>query len=311
MPTLIDWHSHHTPPEIAEEIGKLTGKAPYIDKYDSVDFSRRVREMDAARLDVQLVCQGAGVYTDSLPAVQAMEMVRRSNDLIAERIAPYSGRLLGVIAVSMKEIAGSVKEIERMAAKGFRAVLIYPKADGEVVVDSPEVEPLFAKIAELDLPIFLHGAASSKDPSLKRLEDEGAGVIYSVIADASVSECVVRMIASGLFDRHPSLRIAIRSGGGGLPLLLHRLFWKHNGVKGEQRYSDILLEHFLIDTAGVDARTLRFLLDTLGEERIVFGSDYCGGLGALQKALPVIEEQPDPTHVRALTERNSRNLLHL
>lgn len=311
MPLLIDWHSHHTPPEIAQELGKLTGKAPYIDKYDSVDFSQRIREMDGAHLDVQLVCQGAGVYADSLPAAQAMEIVRKSNDLIAERIAPYRDRLLGIIAVSMKDIPGSVQEIERMAAKGFRAVLIYPKADGEVVVDSPEAEPLFAKIAELALPIFLHGATSSKDPSLKRLEDEGAGVIYSVIADASVSECVVRMIASGLFDRHPSLKIVIRSGGGGLPLLLHRLFWKHKGPQGEQRYSDILLEHFLIDTAGTDARTLKFLINTLGEERIVFGSDYCGGLGPLEKALPVIEEQPNPAHVKSLTERNSRSLLHL
>jgi predicted TIM-barrel fold metal-dependent hydrolase len=119
------------------------------------------------------------------------------------------------------------------------------------------------------------------------------------------------MIASGLFDRHPGLKIVIRSGGGGLPLLLHRLFWKHKGPKGEQRYSDILLEHFLIDTAGVNARTLQFLIDTLGEERIVFGSDYCGGLGPLEKALPVIEEQRNPTLVKTFTERNSRNLLHL
>ena len=153
--------------------------------------------------------------------------------------------------------------------------------------------------------------SSSSDPSLRRLEDEGAGVIYSVIADAAVSECAVRMIASGLFDRHPGLKIVIRSGGGGLPLLRHRLFWKHKGPKGEQRYSDILLQHFWIDTAGVDARTLRFLLDTLGEDRIVFGSDYCGGLGPLEKALPVIEEQPDPARVKTLTERTSRNLLRL
>lgn len=311
MATLIDWHSHHTPPEVAAEIGKLTGKPVYIDKYDSVDFSQRIREMNEVHLDVQLVCQGAGLYADALPRSEAMDIVRKSNDMIADRIAPFRDRLLGVIAVSMKDIAGSVKEIERMVARDFRAVLIYPRADGQVVVDSPEAEPLFAKVAELGLPIFLHGATFSTDPSLKRLEDEGVGVIYSVIADATVCESVVRMIASGLFDRHPSLKIVIRTGGGGLPLLLHRLFWKHKGPQGEQRYSDILLEHFFIDTAGVDARTLRFLIDTVGEERIVFGSDYCGGLGPLPKALPVIEEQPDAARVKSLTEQNSRRLLHL
>ena len=311
MASLIDWHSHHTPPELAEDFIKLTGKAPYADKYDSPDFAGRIRELDAAGIDVQLICQGAGNYADRLPAGQAMEIVRKSNDVIAERIAPHRDRLFGVMAVSLKNIPASIKEMDRVAGKGFRAILLYPKADGQFMLDSPEAEPLFAKISELKLPIFLHGATAANDPTLKRLEDEGAGVIYSVIADAAVCEAVVRMIASGLFDRHPGLKIVIRTGGGGLPLLLHRLFWKHKGPKGEQRYSDILLEHFWIDTAGVDARAFRFLIETLGEDRIVFGSDYCGGLGALEKALPVIEGQPDPARIKAITERNSRNLLRL
>jgi len=292
-------------------LAQWTSTAPRIDPYDSVDFSRRVREMDAARLDVQLICQGAGLYADELPADRAMEVVRKSNDLIVERISPYRDRLLGVIALSLKNIEASVREIERMVSKGFRAVLLYPLMDGRFVLDAPEAEPIFAKIEEQGLPIFLHGAAISRDPSLERLEDGGTGVIYSVVADAKVAECAVRMIASGLFDRHPNLRIVIRSGGGGLPLLLHRLFWKHKGPQGEKKYSEILLEHFWIDTAGVNARTLQFLLDTLGEERVVFGSDYCGGLGPLPKALPVIEEQPDPARVRSLLERTSRRLLGL
>lgn len=306
---LIDWHAHHTAPEIVEEFARLTGRKPPIDAYDSRDFSRRVNELDRAGIDVQLVCQGAALNADRFAAELAIALVRRTNDAIAERIAPYRDRFFGVIAVSLKDIAASVGEIERMARQGFRAVLIYPRTDGEVVLDTPEADPLFAKIAELRLPIFLHGAASSNDPSLKKLEDEGAGVLYSVVSDAQVSECVARMIAAGVFDRHPDLNVVIRTGGGGLPLLLHRFFWKHKGPRGEKRYSEILLEHFLIDTAGVNARTLRFLLDTLGEERIVFGSDYCGGLGPLEKALPVIDEQPDPARIKALTERNSRRLL--
>ena len=311
MPALIDWHSHHTPPELAEEFGRLTGKTPAIDKYDSPDFAPRIRALDKAKIDVQLICQGAGVFADGLPAGQAMEIVRKSNDLIAERIAPHQDRLLGIVAVTMKDIAGSIQEIERMAAKGFRAVLLYPKADGKFMLDTPAAESLFAKIEGFGLPIFLHGATSSNDPTLKRLEDEGAGVVYSVVADATVCESAVRLIAAGLFDRHPSLKIVIRSGGGGLPLLLHRLFWKHKGPDGERRYSEILLKHFWIDTAGVDARTLRFLLDAVGEEHVVFGSDYCGGLGPLEKALPVIEDQPDAARIKALMERTSRNLLGL
>ncbi len=133
----------------------------------------------------------------------------------------------------------------------------------------------------------------------------------SALADAGVSGCVVQMIASGVFERHPNLRVAIRSGGGGIPLLLNRLFWKYKGPSGEKCYSEILLEHFLVDTASVNARTLRFLMDTLGSERVDFRSDYCGGLGPLKKAMPVIEEQPDPNSIKSVTERNSRRLLHI
>jgi len=49
----------------------------------------------------------------------------------------------------------------------------------------------------------------------------------------------------------------------------------------------------------------------MGEDRVVFGSDYCGGLGPLEKAVAVVTDQPDPAHVQALTERNSRRLLSL
>lgn len=311
MATMIDWHAHHTAPEVAEKIRALTGKAPHIDACDSPEMSKRIAEMDDAKLDIQLICQGAGVYADQLPAEQALEVVRQSNDVLAERIAPHKDRLFGVTALSLKNLDASVKEIERTAARGFRAVLLYPHVDGEMLADTPAMDPIFAKISQLNLPIFLHGAGTAQSPSLKRLEDGGAGVAYAVLSDGEVAECCLRMIASGLFDRYPNLRIVIRSSGGGLPLLLHRFFWKHKSPTGERRYSDIFLEHFLIDCASSDARTLAFLIDKMGENNIVFGSDFCGGLGALKKGFVAIDAQSDPAHVRNFTEKNSRRLLHI
>jgi predicted TIM-barrel fold metal-dependent hydrolase len=311
MATIIDWHAHHTAPEVAERIHELTGKRPHIDAYDSPELAKRIKEMDEVGLDLQLVCQGAGVYADQLPPDQALEVVRQSNDILAERIAPHKDRLFGVTALSLKNIDASVKELERTAQKNFRAVLLYPHVDGEMLVDTPAMDPIFAKISELNLPIFLHGAGTAQSPSLKRLEDGGAGVAYAVLSDGEVAECCLRMIASGLFDRYPNLRIVIRSSGGGLPLLLHRFFWKHKGPQGEKRYSDIFLDHFLIDCASSDARTLAFLIDKMGENNIVFGSDYCGGLGPLAKGFAAVNAQRDPEHIKSFTEKNSRRLLHI
>jgi predicted TIM-barrel fold metal-dependent hydrolase len=311
MATIIDWHAHHTAPEIAERIRELTGKKPHIDACDSPDLGKRVKEMDEVGLDLQLVCQGAGVYADQLPADQALEIVRQSNDILAQRVAPHKDRLMGVTALSLKNIAASVGEIDRTAAQGFRAVLLYPHVGGEMLVDTPAMEPIFKKIAEKNLPIFLHGAGTAQDPTLARLEDGGAGVAYAVLSDGEVAECCLRMIASGLFDRFPNLRIVIRSSGGGIPLLLHRFFWKHKGPEGEKRYSEIFLEHFLIDCAGSDARTLAFLIDKMGENNIVFGSDYCGGLGPLNKAFNGVSGLAEPERFKRFTDRNSRHLLNL
>ena len=311
MSTWIDWHSHHTAPEVVEQFAAFTGKAPKIDDYDSTDFAKRVKEMDEAGVDLQLICQGAGLYADQLPAEQALQIMRESNRSLAERLAPHRDRLMGITAISLKNIDASVQELERTSTQGFRAALLYPTVDGQQVVDLPEINPIYAKISELGWPIFLHGAGSAKDPTLQRLEDGGAGVAYAVLSDAEISECVLRMIASGVFDRYPKLRIVIRSSGGGLPLLLHRFFWKHKGPAGEKRYSEIFLEHFLIDCASSDARTLSFLIDTMGEERMVFGSDYCGGLGPLAKGFGAVNKQSDPGHVKSFMEKNSRRLLHL
>jgi predicted TIM-barrel fold metal-dependent hydrolase len=311
MDMIIDWHAHHTAPEIADQIKELTGKRPHVDAYDSPDLSKRVKEMDDVGLDLQLVCQGAGVYADQLPPAQALNIVIQSNNVLAERIAPHRDRLLGVTALSLKNIDASVKEIERTWSEGFRAVLLYPHVDGEMLVDLPVMDPIFARISALNLPIFLHGAGTAQDPTLKRLEDGGAGVAYAVLSDGEVAECCVRMIASGLFDRYPNLKIVIRSSGGGLPLLLHRFFWKHKGPKGEQRYSDIFLEHFLIDCASSDARTLAFLIEKMGEKNIVFGSDYCGGLGPLSKGFSALSAQSNPEHIKTFMEKNSRELLHI
>jgi predicted TIM-barrel fold metal-dependent hydrolase len=311
MAIWIDWHSHHTPPEVAARFAELTGKKPSIDRFDSPDFSKRIKELDAAGLDLQLICQGAGLYADQLPASEALEVVRQSNQLIAERIAPHRDRLMGITALSLKNISASVAELDRTSSQGFRAALLYPTLDGEMILDLADMDPIYAKISQLGWPVFLHGSGLARDPSLRRLEDGGAGVAYAALSDGEISQSVARMIAAGVFDRHPALKIVIRSSGGGLPLLLHRFFWTHKGPRGERRYSEILLEHFLIDCASSNARTLSFLIDTMGEERIVFGSDYCGGLGPLKKGFAAIEQQPDPEHIKRFTEKNSRNLLHL
>ncbi len=119
MAVLIDWHAHHTAPELAERIGRVTGKPPRTDAQDSADFAARIAEMDEAGIDMQLVSPGPGLNSDGLGAEEAMDLVRASNDVIAERIEPYPDRFFGNIVVTFKDPEGSAGEIDRMAERGF------------------------------------------------------------------------------------------------------------------------------------------------------------------------------------------------
>jgi len=305
---VIDWHAHHTAPEVVAKLREHSGRESKPDPFDSTDFGKRVAEMDAAGIDLQLVSQGAGLNADQLPAEAAMEVVRTSNNVLADRIGPFAERLEATIAVTYADPDGSAAEIDRLAGRGFCAVMMYARPD---LVAQPASEKLFAKAADHGLPIFLHGGSAGphRDSGLEALEDGGQGVTVSVLADSAVSEFAVRTIAAGVFDRYPKLRFVVRSSGGSLPTLLNKLWWKHKGAGGEQRYSEVLLEHFLVDCANGDARTLAFLVDVMGEDNVVFGSDYCGGLGPLDKAVRVVDDQPQPDRVRKLMERNSRRLL--
>lgn len=307
---IIDWHAHHTAPEATAKLVEYGRKEPKVDPFDSTDFHKRVSEMDAVGIDLQLVSQGAGLNPDGLSASAAMQTVRASNDAVGERLAAAPDRLWGTIATTYADPHGSAAEIERLAGRGFAAVMMYGRPD---TVGQPASELILAKAAAHGLPIFLHGGggASRQDASLEQLEDGGQGVAVSVLADSAVTEFVVRTVAAGVFDRYPELLFVVRSSGGSLPLLLNKLWWKHKSDGGERRYSDVVRDHFLVDCANGDARTLAFLVDSMGEDNVVFGSDYCGGLGPLDKARKVVDDQPHPKRVLELMERNSRRLLRL
>ena len=307
---LIDWHSHHTATEVAEYVVSVGGRAINPYPQDSPDFGQRVGVLDDAGIDMQIVSQGGGLNSDHFGAKVAMELVGMSNDVIADRIAPYRDRFIGSVAVSYKDAEASANEIERMANEGFRAVMLYANGD---YATRPESEPIFARAEELGMPIFLHGggAGTVRPPGIDRLEDEGRGVMSSSGADAPVADCVMQMIASGLFDRYPGLRVVIRSGGGGVPLLQSKMSWTHHAEVGDQPYSEIFKNHFLVDTANVDARTITALRVLMGDGGVVFGSDYGGGVGLLRDAVANIDAQPDSDIARAAADRNSRELLSL
>ena len=108
-----------------------------------------------------------------------------------------------------------MEELERTSTRGFRAALLYPTVDGEMVVDLPVMDPLYAKIAELEWPIFLHGAGLAKTQRSNGSKMEEQGRVRRPFRRRDIGVRVT-YDRQRRFDRYPDLRIVIRSSGGGL-----------------------------------------------------------------------------------------------
>jgi aminocarboxymuconate-semialdehyde decarboxylase len=178
-------------------------------------------------------------------------------------------------------------EIDRaIGSLGARGIQIFTNVKGKPL-DLPEYRPVFAKMAALDLPIWLHPArtASMTDyasEKVSRYEIWWAfGWPYETMAACT------RLVFSGLFDRHPDIKIVTHHGGGGLPFMDGRI---HEGLRSlgqrtsDEDYSKVLsslkkphLEYFKMfyaDTALMGGHIgVRAALEFFGPDKVVFATD--------------------------------------
>ena len=142
---VIDWHAHHTAPEIANRIQQLRGKNRILTLAIQPIYPNGSRKWTMSASTCSSSAKVPGFTQINCRRIKPSKIVTQSNAILAERIALHRNRLMGITALSLKNIDASVKEIERTASQGFRAVLLYPHVDGEMLVDQPVMDPIFAR----------------------------------------------------------------------------------------------------------------------------------------------------------------------
>jgi aminocarboxymuconate-semialdehyde decarboxylase len=225
----------------------------------------------------------------------------------------------------MTDIEGSVAEARRAVKDiGARGVLLYTNVAGRPL-DDPEFEPIFATMAELDLPIWLHpvGTAAMPDyPSEKKSRFE---MWWCFHWPYETSVAMVRMVFSGLFDRYPKLKIITHHLGGMIPYYDGRV---GPGLKvlgqrtSDEDYSKILpslkrphmdyLYDFYADTAmfGGGAPATRCGLEFFGPDQVVFATDT--PLGPIAPTIATVKKLGlGPADERKLFCGNAEKLLNM
>lgn len=247
----------------------------------------RLAVMDEAGVDhalLSLVAPGVQMFDREL----AVAMAREANDFLADRVAAHPSRFSGLAVVAPQDPEAAAREAERAVQDlGFRGVIINSHTHG-VYLDHPKYTPFWDAIAALDVPVYLHPRNPPTAFREQLLDYDGkvtlAGAIWGFHQEAGLH--TMRLIVSGLFDRHPGLKLVLGHLGETLPFYLWRLdYMYHRGyrLKGwghnEGNPSDYLRRNVWFTTSGIHPHpdcipTLRFCVERLGADRLMFASDH-------------------------------------
>lgn len=247
----------------------------------------RLREMDAHGIErIVVSLNSPAIQAIADPAV-AVDTARRANDVLAAATARSGGRFAGFAALPMQDPEAAAAELMRaIHGLGFKGALVNgfserSRAGGvaEVIyLDHPEYAPFWPVLEALDVPFYLH----PRDPLLSREPIyEGhpwfQGSAWAFGAETGLH--ALRLMASGLFDRHPRLRLILGHLGEGLPYSVwridHRLGKSPRGIPMRRTIGDYLRTNVWVTTSGnFRTSTLRAAIAEMGAARVMFSVDY-------------------------------------
>jgi aminocarboxymuconate-semialdehyde decarboxylase len=294
VPT-IDIHAHFVPEEylqLIEAEGEpygvrlrpspngpfiLVGQAtigPITAHYHDLDL--RLKTMDK---------QQAGVHALSLmpPMVYwadgalGARLARIVNDTMAEASRAYPDRFVALATLPMQDPEAAAAEAERAITElGCRGIYLGTNVRGKELSD-PSFLPVFERIHALGAPIFLHplNVIGSQRLTSYYLHNLLGNPFDTAVAAAN-------LIFSGLLDRFPKLNICLPHAGGAFPYLIGRLNhgWKvREECRALKKPPLNYLRRFTYDTISHAPESLRYLINLVGADRVMLGSDYCFDMG--------------------------------
>ncbi|MFI6520721.1 amidohydrolase family protein [Spirillospora sp. NPDC050679] len=242
------------------------------------DPARRVADMDALGVDVQAVSSTPLMFGYAAEPARAADWC----DLVNERILAYCAdapdRLLPLCQVPLQDTALACETVTRAAAAGHRGVHIGNHV-GERNLDDPGIEAFLAHCAAIGMPVLAHPWDMMATERMR-----GHMLPWLVGMPAETQLGILGMMLAGSFERLPeSLRLCFCHGGGSFAFLLGRAdnAWRNRDIvrADSPRPPSEYTDRFHVDSAVFDPRALRLLVEVMGPERVMLGTDYPFPLG--------------------------------
>jgi aminocarboxymuconate-semialdehyde decarboxylase len=242
----------------------------------------RLRSMDAARVDVQLVSSWIDLTGYQLPEAHAVRYSELFNDALAGTVALHPDRFLGLCTTPLQAPTAAAKELTRAVTQlGMVGVEIPTTVDG-TELDDPALDVFWGTAAELQVPVLIHPHASLAGRGISRYF---LGNLVANPAESTVA--IAHLIFGGVLERFPRLQFVMVHGGGFAPYQAGRWDRGYAAVGGKtavnltRQPSAWLHENVFFDTVLHDPGAIGRLIDWAGVDRVVLGSDYPFPMGDL------------------------------
>lgn len=284
----IALEEHFAPPDTFEvKFQYVSNRLPAWPEFERRQvnfFDQALRDMDKTGVEMSITSLGAPAIQSWLDPRQAAEAARKTNDFLKARIDEHPGRLAGFAALPMQDPEAAAKELTRCVKElGFVGALVngftqLQAQDSALYYDLPRYVPFWETVEKLDAPFYLH----PRNPMANQLRIyeghpwlQGSAWAFGV----ETATHALRLMASGLFDKCPGLKIILGHLGEGLPSSIwrvdHRI--KINGERppAQKPLAEYLRSNFYITTSGnFHDSTLVTALTELGADRIMYSVDY-------------------------------------
>ena len=265
------------------------------------DPAQRIEDMDALGIDLQLMCATPVMFGYHHDAKTALQWAQRMNDHALEMCAIAPQRLAVLAQVPLQDIELACAEASRAFAAGHHGVQIGNHV-GPKDLDDEDLVQFLTHCANQGIPVLVHPWDMMTDGRMKKWM-----LPWLVAMPAETQLSILSLILSGAFERIPrSLRLCFAHGGGSFAFLLGRVdnAWRERDIVREDcpHLPSSYVDRFSVDSAVFDPRTLQLLVDVMGEERVLLGSDYPYPLGE-KRVGSLVENHP------ALSEQAKRRVL--
>jgi aminocarboxymuconate-semialdehyde decarboxylase len=276
----------------------------------SMNIELRLQDMDRMGVNIQVLSPSPAQYYQWADLELAKDLVRIQNEYIAETCRSFPDRFLGLGAVSLQHPKLALSQIEECTnnyhLKGAEIASNYGGKD----LSSIEFEPFWERAEQLGAVILIHPSGSTLGD---RTQPYYLSNIIGIPLDTTLA--LAHLIFSGVFDRHPRLRIIAVHGGGYFPSYIGRFDHGYQ-VRPESRTMkhspSEYLRHIYFDTVVFRPDILQGLVQRVGIEQVVAGTDYpfdMGdyGINNLFREVPDLDDEGQ----KAICSGNARRLLNL